>query len=174
MRIAFADPPYIGQSAKHYRHHPDYAGEVDHEALIARLVQEYPDGWALSASSPSLRIILPMCPEDVRVAAWVKPFCAFKPNVNPAFAWEPVIWRGGRRRTREEPTIRDWLAANITLQRGLVGVKPELFCVWLFQLLGLGPEDELHDLFPGSEAVGRAWQRHRQQMQLPSGAEALP
>lgn len=32
MRIAYADPPYPGQS-KLYRNHPDYAGEVDHAAL---------------------------------------------------------------------------------------------------------------------------------------------
>lgn len=54
MRVAYADPPYIGQSAKHYRNHPDYAGEVDHLALIDRLVSEYPDGWALSLVHPEL------------------------------------------------------------------------------------------------------------------------
>jgi hypothetical protein len=25
-RVAYADPPYRGQSRKHYRDHPDYAG----------------------------------------------------------------------------------------------------------------------------------------------------
>jgi len=47
VRFAYADPPYPGQSKKHYGDHPDYAGEVDHPALIAQLVAEYPDGWAL-------------------------------------------------------------------------------------------------------------------------------
>lgn len=37
MRFAYADPPYPGQAAKHYRDHPDYAGEVDHAAPIASL-----------------------------------------------------------------------------------------------------------------------------------------
>jgi hypothetical protein len=27
--MAYADPPYPGQSHRHYRDHPDYAGEVD-------------------------------------------------------------------------------------------------------------------------------------------------
>jgi hypothetical protein len=164
MRVAIADPPYIGQSAKHYRDHPDYAGEVDHAELIARLVNEYPDGWALCLSSPTLRTILPMCPEDVRVGAWVKPFCAFKVNVNPAYAWEPVIWRGGRKRTRDEDTIRDWVAANITLERGVHGAKPEAFCYWLFGLLGLEAGDQMDDLYPGSGAITSAWQRYQRQL----------
>ena len=35
-RLAYADPPYPGK-AFYYRDHPDYAGEVDHEALLSRL-----------------------------------------------------------------------------------------------------------------------------------------
>lgn len=33
-RIGYADPPYPGQSAKHYADHADYAGEVDHRQLL--------------------------------------------------------------------------------------------------------------------------------------------
>src|SRR5690348_8239290 len=106
MRVAYADPPYIGQAKKHYSHDPRCA-EVDHVELVERLNTF--DAWALSLSSPTLRIILPMCPDDVRVMAWVKPFCAFKVNVNPAYAWEPVIVRGGRKRTRQQETVRDWV-----------------------------------------------------------------
>jgi hypothetical protein len=72
--VAYADPPYIGQAAKYYAGQPDYAGEVDHRALIQRLVADFPDGWALSCTSNSLRFLLPLCPQDVRVGAWVKPF----------------------------------------------------------------------------------------------------
>ena len=36
MRIGYADPPYIG-CAHLYHDHPDYAGEVDHVALVDRL-----------------------------------------------------------------------------------------------------------------------------------------
>jgi hypothetical protein len=158
MLFAYADPPYPGQS-RLYRDHPDYAGEVDHAALVRRLCADYPDGWALSTASTTLRQVLALCPEDVRVMAWVKPFAVFKPNVNPAYAWEPLIVRGGRKRSRKEPTVRDWHAANITLRRGLVGAKPESFCFWVFEVLGARAGDELHDLFPGSGAVGRAWER---------------
>jgi hypothetical protein len=163
VRLAYADPPYIG-CAHLYRDHPDYAGEVDHEALIARLVAEFPDGWALSCTSNSLRYLLPLCPEDVRVGAWVKPFHAYKRGVRPAYAWEPVIYRGGRNKNHPPPakggeatTPKDWVAANITLQKGLTGVKPEAVCFWLFDLLNLQAGDELVDLFPGSGAVADAW-----------------
>lgn len=156
MKFAYADPPYIGQAKKHYSHDPECA-EVDHQELINKLCIEYPDGWALSLSSPSLKQILAMCPDDVRVMAWVKPFCAFKVNVNPAYAWEPVIVRGGRRRTRDMPTVRDWLAASITLRKGLVGAKPPEFCAWLFEVLGMQTGDELDDLFPGTGIVSKLW-----------------
>ena len=164
MIIAYADPPYIGQ-AHFYKDHPDYAGEVDHVELIERLVGEFPDGWALSCSSPSLRMLLPLCPPDVRVGAWVKPFHAYKRNVRPAYAWEPLLFRGGRNRNHPPPpkggvatTPKDFVSANITLERGLVGVKPDPFCYWMFDLLGLRAGDELVDLFPGSGAVMRAWE----------------
>lgn len=163
MIVAYADPPYLGQAKRHYADHPDYAGEVDHAALIARLVRDYPDGWALSASSNTLRVLLPLCPGDVRVSAWVKPFCAWKPNGRPAYAWEPVIWRGGRPRKRHNG-VRDWVAVSMTMRRGLHGVKPEGFCFWLFTLLNLQEGDRFDDLFPGSGAVLAAWDMYRRQL----------
>jgi hypothetical protein len=155
--MAFADPPYPGQAAKHYADHPDYAGEVDHAELVARLVRDYPDGWALSTSSPALRDVLPLCPPEARVMAWAKPFAAFKRNVRVAYAWEPVIVKVAERLPGAIPT-RDYVAEPITLRRGLVGAKPDAFCRWLFAAMGLRPGDELHDLFPGSGAVARAWE----------------
>lgn len=157
MRMAYADPPYCGQAKKHYG-----MPEVDHADLISNLVRDFPDGWALSASSPSLHYLLPLCPRDVRIAAWVKPFAIFKPGVNPAYAWEPVLFRGGRKRPRTSPTIRDWVSQNITLRKGLVGAKPEGFCFWLFDLLGLLPTDTLIDLYPGTGAITIAWKKRCQ------------
>jgi len=154
MRIAYADPPYIGQANRY----PEKQ-EVDHKELIGQL--EAYDGWALSASSPSLKIILSFCPSNVRVAAWVKPFCAFKPNVNPAYAWEPVLFIPARDGDRTKPTIRDWVATNITLKKGVVGAKPTKFCYWLFDLLGMEPDDEFHDLYLGTGIVTKCWQSWR-------------
>jgi hypothetical protein len=157
VRFAYADPPYPGQAKKHYGDHPDYAGEVDHPALIEQLVADYPDGWALSTTSGALRWLLPLCPEETRVLSWVKPFCAWKRGVYPAYTWEPVLLCGGRKRYGEVQTPRDFISEPITLQRGVSGAKPEAFCHWLFECLGAMEGDELVDLFPGSGAVARAW-----------------
>lgn len=143
MRVAYADPPYIGCA-----HFYEEKQEVDHAQLIERMNDEFPDGWALSLHSPSLKIILPMCPDDVRVMAWVKPWCSFKPSMRVAYAWEPLIVRGGRKKeSKTEETERDWVSANITMQRGMVGAKPEQFCFWLFRVFGLSPDDEFVDLY---------------------------
>ena len=174
MRFAYADPPYPGQARKHYAHDPKCA-EVDHEDLISSLVQNYPDGWALSTSTPALKDVLSVAPEGVRVGAWVKPFCSFKPGVNPAYAWEPVLFMGGRKRGRSELTVRDWVSCNITLRRGLAGAKPLGFCFWIFALLGAQPGDEMSDLYPGTGAVSDAWAAWQRQGQLfnPPAVEAM-
>jgi hypothetical protein len=168
MIVAYADPPYPGQAAKHYKDHPDYAGEVAHDDLLWRLRATY-EHWALSTASTTLQSVLrlPSCPDDVRIGAWVKPFAAFKVNVNPAYAWEPVVFVGGRRKPRSENTVRDWVSTPITLQRGTDGAKPQAFCFWLFDLMGMRPDDTLVDLFPGSGAVTQAWERWQSQWREP-------
>lgn len=150
MRIAYADPPYLGQG-----HRYEEKKEVNHDLLISRL-QEY-DGWALSCSSPSLKTLLPMCPEETRVAAWVKPFAVFKPNVNPAYAWEPVLFVPCRKYERDRATVRDWVSANITLKKGIVGAKPVDFGDWLFSLLQMETEDSFEEIFPGTGTISELW-----------------
>lgn len=161
MRVAYADPPYVGQA-----HRYGDAQETDQAALVERLVAEFPEGWGLSLSVPSVRTILPLCPEDVRLCAWVKPFASWKPGNTLAYAWEPVILRPARRRGRERPSVRDYIAANCTLaepgrpasEPRFFGQKPWAFSFWLFEALGLEPGDEFVDLYPGSGAVTRAWE----------------
>lgn len=161
LRVAFADPPYLRAARKHYGRHHRAAHLWDdvatHAKLIGRLVAQYPDGWALCCTSTTLRDLLPFCPPAVRVGAWVKPFCIFKPGVPVAYAWEPVIFTGGRPRSRLAPTVRDWVSANVTLRRGLPGAKPVEFCYWVFEILGLQPGDRVVDLFPGTRIVGKAF-----------------
>ena len=174
MRIAYADPPYIGQAKVHYSHDPR-CGEVDHLDLLRRL-DSY-DGWALSASSPSLFEIASLAVEawgldgirerGVRIGSWVKPFCSYKPGVNPAYAWEPVVFRPARPLGRARDTVRDWVSANITLKKGLAGAKPEEVCFWLFEALGMTPEDDFEDLFPGTGVVAKAHDRWCRQGRLP-------
>lgn len=154
MRFAYADPPYIGQAQRHYRKDPKCA-EVNHRLLLAHLDSDF-DGWALSCTSNSLRDLLPMCPPKVRVAAWVKTFCAFKKGVFPAYAWEPVIFKGARKVESGQHYERDWTACRIRHQATavmVVGAKPMEFCFWLFRLLNMRLHDEL------CRPISRQWQR---------------
>lgn len=167
MKLAYADPPYVGQAKKHYADLPDYGGEVDHAALV-RMLQSY-DGWALSCHVNSLRDIWGLCPK-ARVAAWVKPFAFFKKGVRPSYSWEPVLFvssRSDRERAKafggKAPMCRDWFSANAwgvtAAERAnpVKGKKRPEFCEWVFNLIGAAPGDEFDDLFPGSGGVGQAW-----------------
>jgi hypothetical protein len=169
MRIAYADPPYPGQSLKHYGDHPDYAGEVDHAALFRKMA-EY-DGWLLHTSSTALPDVLRIADRvglsGFRIMAWVKPFAAFKRNVSVAYAWEPVLVKACRKpAVSHRLVMRDWVNEGITMQKGLAGAKPETVCRWAFEVLGLEPDDELVDLFPGTGAVTAAWEKWRNQLQM--------
>lgn len=167
MRIGYADPPYPGMSG-FYRDHPDYGGEVDHAALVARLIADY-DGYCLHTASTTLAEVLAHFPaeEPYRILAWVKPFASFKPNVAVAYAWEPVIVKPARSRAFDGyTTIRDWLPEPITLRRGLTGAKPAAVCQWLFAVMGCEPADDLDDLYPGSGAVAAAWDAWQSQTRL--------
>jgi hypothetical protein len=161
MRFAYADPPYPGQSAKHYADEPDYAGEVDHAELLRRL--DTYDGWVLHTASTTLDHVLRLAAQEgvsgFRLMAWVKPFAAFKRNVSVAYAWEPVLIKPVRKPVvAGRIVMRDWIAESITLRRGLTGAKPEAVCRWVFEMAGLEPHDSLDDLYPGSGAVRRAWE----------------
>ncbi|MDA2938485.1 hypothetical protein MYX75_09515 [Acidobacteria bacterium AH-259-A15] len=154
--FAYADPPYPGTSSKYYRDHPDYAGEVDHQELIASLRYRGYMGWALSTSPRALRDILPLCPLGARICAWVKPIGVSSKTYGLHDCWEALIVVGGRKR---RPGIPDWLRAQPARGWGeLMGRKPLAFCAWLFDCLGMSPGDELVDLYPGSGMITRAWQ----------------
>ncbi|WP_186140106.1 hypothetical protein [Burkholderia gladioli] len=173
MKLGYADPPYIG-CAHLYKDHPDYAGEVDHAALIDRLQSDF-DGWVLHASATphSIAVLAPLVETTgARWCTWVKGFAAFKRNVPVAYAWEPVIIKPARKPVVSKRLVmRDWIQESITLKRGLTGAKPEAVCHWAFELLGARPEDDLSDLFPGTGAVSRAWQTWRGKFALPENFE---
>lgn len=156
MRFIIADPPYVGLSRKYYSDEPSYRGEVDHPALIASLSAAGAcDGWALAVSVRSLRALLPLCPETVRVASWTKPIGACTLTRGIHNAWEGVIVQPGR---EQRPGVRDHLSAQPARGGGeLPGRKPLAWCAWVFDLLGMQPGDALVDLFPGTGVIGRAW-----------------
>ncbi len=164
MRFAYADPPYPGKSF-YYRDHPDYAGEVDHVALLSSL-QVY-DGWALSTSAKALPNILALCVSQglkVRVAAWFRGVRRTK-SAWPLESWEPVVFAGGRRLVdihQPADTLIHAARPRLTDPERVIGAKPAMFAYWLFDLLGALPGDEMIDLFPGSRTITRAWDAYCQ------------
>jgi hypothetical protein len=168
VKFAYADPPYIGQAKRLYGDHPDYAGEVDHADLIGRLDRDF-DGWALSCSMKSLPALMRLCPEDVLTLSWHKPI-APPMGDKRHYDWEPVILRGGRNPKTPTRTTLVCSPPQFTFREKppehVIGEKPREFCDWLFACAGLEPEDEFVDLFPGSGAVGRAWESFTTNMRL--------
>lgn len=178
MRFVYADPPYLGCCSKYgHRHEAPYGCWNDletHRLLIRNLHQQYPDGFALSLTSSSLEDMLHLCrqeigPNRVRNGGWLKPFAIYKPGVNPAYTWEPLIFMGGRKRDRTQPTCPDWHVENITLKKGLTGAKPPNFPAWILGLLGVDfvAGDTIDDLFPGTHGMTIAWAEKREPSQLP-------
>ena len=159
MRFAYADPPYFG-CGKMYAHLHDEARIWDrkqsHLDLVQRLIDEYPDGWALSCNPKDLSWYLPACPENARVCAWVKNYHAIRPLVSIQYAWEAVIVNNGRKIKNRKPMIRDWTTAPATQQTGTPGAKPQSFNHWVLDLLGFQEGDTLDDLFPGSRGMEAA------------------
>lgn len=164
MRLAYADPPYLGCCAMYGHRHEEPWGCWDDLNTHAALFQHLRtfNGWALSASSTSLADLLSYWPKwggmigQPRIAAWCKSFAAYKANVRIAYTWEPVLFMPGRDSSKDgAPVGRDHLTEPITLQKGLTGAKPERFCRWVLDLLGYLDGDELVDLFPGTGIMGR-------------------
>jgi hypothetical protein len=65
-----------------------------------------------------------------------------------------VVLVGGRRRTRQQRTVRDWFAHEITLKKGLTGAKPAPVVHWILDLLNVQKGDAVDDLFPVTGVVG--------------------
>lgn len=170
MRFGYADPPYPGK--EHY--YPDGV-PVDHFELIDRLSCSFPDGWALSTSAEKLPMVLsiidsgPILNPPLRVCVWVRGLRRV-PSYRPLNAWEPLIVYGGRilplvnakgeHVPQEVVDVCDYRGRFHTFPNAMVGMKPPQFATWMFRLLGARPGDELVDLYPGSGAIGRAWERY--------------
>jgi hypothetical protein len=152
--IRIADPPYLNCARRYYQHEESYAGEVDHEALIAESERDF-DGWALACSTKSLRVLLPLCPPDVRVGIWAKPHGASPQTRGIHAVTEAVIVKPARLR---KPGVVDFLYTSAARGGGkLPGRKPLKWCLWVFRLLGASPMDALDDPFPGTGMITKAF-----------------
>lgn len=163
VRLAIADPPYPGLSGRYYAGHPDFAGEVDHDQLLERLRTF--DGWALATSAEAAsemhRRALAWEP-SARLCVWVRGKRPHLTARGPRQAWEAVIVVPARR-LEDGPAdaLVHGVSPMVSLPGRVVGAKPAAWCSWVFGLLGAQAGDELEDLFPGSGAVGLAWDAFR-------------
>lgn len=174
MKIGYADPPYFGCGALYADKHPDahvWDDKFSHVQLVDRLLEEY-DGFVLhlSATPQSIALYANLLDnKGVRWCSWVKQFAAFKRNVPVAYAWEPVIIKAARKPVVSKRLVmRDWIMCPITMKKGLTGAKPEAVCHWAFELAAAHPDDDLHDMFPGTGAVTEAWRTWRGKFTLPA------
>jgi hypothetical protein len=176
-RVAYADPPYPGKSARYYRDHPDFRGEVDHRALLEQLAGF--DAWALSTSASALPELCALAVAQdlpVRVASWTKGERVNSGARFPLNAWEPVLYvplpsrDAGSGPARRVDALVHGVTAMSTLPTRVIGTKPAAFVRWLLlELLGLEPQDQLVDLFPGSGIVTRLWELHQAAAVVPAG-----
>jgi hypothetical protein len=154
VKFAYADPPYLGNGKKRYAPFHENSQEYDskqaHHDLVSKLIDEFPDGWALSCNPKDLQWLLPTMPDDVRVCAWTKTFHQIRVNVSVQYAWEPVIIRGGRDVRHRRPMTRDWTSGCIAMRKGLPGAKPAYFFEWIVAMFGYEDGDILEDMFPGT------------------------
>lgn len=172
MRLAIADPPYLGRAERWYGRgrgykrgaataadvHPS-ASEWDqparHAQLVADLERDF-DGYAIAAAADSLAVYLAAAPQ-LRVMVW------HRGNSVPsgsriANQWEPVLIRvpDGRNGRTHGLATADVLRSGVR-QTGFLGSKPAEWTRWVLTALGYDTEtDTVTDLFPGSGAVTRA------------------
>ena len=151
MTFAYADPPYLGNGKKRYSQHEnasEYDSKQSHINLVNWLNANF-DGWALSCNPSDLHWLLPHCPNDTRIACWVKPFHQIR-RTTVQYAWEAVLFRGSRINNMRKPMVRDWISHVPTRKKGTVGAKPEAFNKWVLELLNYQAGDTFCDVFPGS------------------------
>lgn len=169
MRLAIADPPYLGRAQRWYGvggrasggglhradEHPDAAEWDDparHQQLVMDLVDRY-EGWAVAAAPTSIATYLAVVPPGTRMLVW------HKPNAVPSahrvrWSYEPVFvfTPPGRRQHDDGLSMQDVLVAPV--QRGFAGAKPPSWTRWVLDAMGFHPRaDTVDDLFPGSGAV---------------------
>lgn len=170
MRLAIADPPYLGRAAVWYGdamhstrrgknhggtsriggprpadNHPlahEWDDVTRHEELVHALIDNY-DGWAIAMAHDNLRDYLPMIPRTVpvRVAIWTKPQ-TMPSGARVVNNYEPVIVRipEGRRAAAGQTIFPRDSVTISRLNSGFAGAKPPQWTRWVLDMMGYDPE----------------------------------
>ena len=182
MRLALADPPYLGRAEMWYGErrvkdfneggnlrgnparkadcHPDAAVWDDpatHRALVDQLVKGY-DGWVIALLPDNLHEYLCWVPRDTRIAVW-HVLDVMPTGQHPRRRWEAVLVSRpvGRRRVIDVPLAVGDVLTSGKPKQGFPGQKPRQWTEWCLSMLGYCPtHDTVDDLFHGSGAVSAA------------------
>ncbi len=176
MKLAIADPPYLGRAHRWYGiggwgkgngkgradEHPEaylWDKPETHINLALKLLNEY-DGFAIACTVHSLSTYLSVIPTSstngIRIMSWIKP--ASPPSGSRITqSWEPVIVKVPKeRKARIKGNLMvDYLICTAP-RTGFTGSKPISWTLWVLNAMGYQPNDEVHDLFPGSGMVQKA------------------
>lgn len=174
MRLAIADPPYLGRAVRWYGGgrghfktdgvladvHPD-AAEWDtperHQQLVRDLCEQF-DGWAVAGAPDTLATYLAVAPPDARVLVWNRAN-AMPDGARVKADWEFVLAQipESRRGRSSGLATADVLTLGVAYSSGFVGSKPDGWTRWVLAVLGYDPAtDTVDDLFPGSGRVAAA------------------
>ena len=182
MKLAIADPPYLGRAALWYggkgitkwpatqkrskgrskddvEYHPDahlWDSPAKHIELMVAMEVEF-DGWAMACSGKTLAPLIGTADRlGAKLAIW-HVTNAIPDGARVRSVWEAVFYRvpDSRRAVGTGYRVADVLSAAHPVS-GFVGSKPSAWTHWVIDLLGFQPGDEVTDVFPGSGAVERA------------------
>lgn len=177
MRLAIADPPYLGRADRWYgngvgyghgKGKPDFHPEAarwdepaTHHELMCSLMDEF-DGFALAGNTESLPVYLVAAGNrfsqrgNVRIGSWHRPG-AVPSGSRILQSWEPVVFciPESRKGHGSGMSVSDVHTAPPV--RDFLGGKPASWTRWVLAVLGYDPAtDEVCDIFHGSGAVADA------------------
>ena len=182
MKLAIADPPYLGRASTWYGssirksqldaihggtakinykpadYHPDahlWDDIETHRDLIKRLESDY-DGFALCLAHDNLQDLLPLFSIKVKVCVWYKWTLPSRSCISNTY--EPVIIKVPEQRkgARKGLTTPDVMTYQKREGLGFAGRKPEAFTHWVLDLLQYESGHDVVDLFNGSGAVSES------------------
>jgi hypothetical protein len=183
MKLAIADPPYLGRAHRWYGvggrakgrgkgradEHPEaylWDKPETHIDLALTLLADF-DGFAIACTSHSLSTYLSVIETEsengIRILSWIKP-ASLPSGSRITQSWEPVIVkvpkeRKGRGKGKQ---MIDYLICTAP-RKGFAGSKPTQWTWWVMDAMGYKEGDEIVDLFNGSGAVNQAIQTYGRQ-----------
>lgn len=185
MKMALADPPYLGRPSRWYGKGGRGSGAglhranghesaqvwddpVTHIDLLAHLQCSF-DAWAVPAAPSSLPLYVGVGPH-VRVLIWCRRN-AVPSGARSRSCWEPVLISTPRR------AYGSGLPINDVLDRpapggGFAGAKPRQWTRWVLDALGfVDGVDSVADLFEGTGGVASETDQGVLQFDLPGGKQ---